>query len=718
MSRKNRERRIQNRRTKQMHIDEATSLPARTPAAQWREKGEADPHGTDYDCERAKLTYGNMTDDEIANAIFMHDFRGPMDFQGIIDGTAHSGISLQQGAKERIRWLSRSLVKAEAELAAMKEAALAVSDSVKSLTVSTLEIPLGYALVPIQRETKVGLTDDMMREFYDAWELHGRRGQFERLNAAYNAMVAAVRQTEIIVQGRRGQHICYAGFAGMSVPETMNCLMELLRVAVAEGIDTLHLCNIPTLKDGTFPDHWPFVEKSPEKLEAEDQPWAEGAASALQALKVALQADKEYAWSWHHNLATQIFESLRCTSDDANKAAASLMLYFFAIDVRSFEEWKGNGPDWVSSNDAEEFQRIRDELESMINTKIYDDRDRGYNKAINHVITKVPELLKNLHVLPVRSVSAASEMVTQKMVDAAVEEFGTLSYNTFGERIQGALTAAWNAQTTPIQLTTQERATLDQLILLSRDEDASRTEAFDRLDKLPENPGKGEGAHGKVQHALRRLRGDDSISASAMHRTDIGMNIAYLEKHYPEEVASMRAVTIPSFEGDVTQLIADLKEHKGRFETIRAESGGPVSAGEELVSRLLASVTLTGSPDASRIDVAFAGGPTPTHQCTICGALWRKYQEGDTWSWNLRSKQCGKCCDSAEMGEQIVSLSDETPGWEYGTVEGGRKSSGEAYPPEGDGWVPDYSRGRPGQAWDRFDNHEENYWKRPIQKAD
>jgi len=71
-----------------------------TPGARWREEGKDDPHGNLYDCERAKLTKGKMTDDDLANRVFMAD-RGDLDL-----------IVWQEAAKDRIRWLSRSLYKA------------------------------------------------------------------------------------------------------------------------------------------------------------------------------------------------------------------------------------------------------------------------------------------------------------------------------------------------------------------------------------------------------------------------------------------------------------------------------------------------------------------------------------------------------------------------------------------------------------------------------
>lgn len=88
--------------------------PITTPAATWRLKGEPDPHGTHYDCERAALTLGKYTDDELANAAFMnYDRRPPL--QDIIDGKAHSPIAYMTAVKDRIRWLSRALIAATSQ---------------------------------------------------------------------------------------------------------------------------------------------------------------------------------------------------------------------------------------------------------------------------------------------------------------------------------------------------------------------------------------------------------------------------------------------------------------------------------------------------------------------------------------------------------------------------------------------------------------------------
>jgi hypothetical protein len=75
---------------------------ARTPAAEWREKGEPDPHGNSYDCERAELLGGHLTDDQVAfeTAMLM---RTDLNHEAVL-----------QTAKDRIRWLSRKLVIAAA----------------------------------------------------------------------------------------------------------------------------------------------------------------------------------------------------------------------------------------------------------------------------------------------------------------------------------------------------------------------------------------------------------------------------------------------------------------------------------------------------------------------------------------------------------------------------------------------------------------------------
>ena len=57
------------------------------------------------------------------------------------------------------------------------------------------------------------------------------------------------------------------------------------------------------------------------------------------------------------------------------------------------------------------------------------------------------------------------------------------------------------------------------------------------------------------------------------------------------------------------------------------------------------------------------------------------------------------------------------PDYEYATTDGPRKSwHDEDRPPEGEGWEANVDRGRDG--WERFDYHEEAYWRRRKVKDD
>lgn len=76
-----------------------------TPSSAWDLNGDEDPHGTRFNCKRKELTLGQMTDDELANAVFLHNHR-ELDLAAIMAGEP-SSIALLTAAKERIRWLSR-----------------------------------------------------------------------------------------------------------------------------------------------------------------------------------------------------------------------------------------------------------------------------------------------------------------------------------------------------------------------------------------------------------------------------------------------------------------------------------------------------------------------------------------------------------------------------------------------------------------------------------
>jgi hypothetical protein len=89
---------------------------ATTAAANWRKNGEADPHGHRYDCDRSQLAMGNLSDDELANSVFLHGdgTHGRAPVSEVVAGRAFWPIAWLTAAKDRIRWLSRKLVAAEA----------------------------------------------------------------------------------------------------------------------------------------------------------------------------------------------------------------------------------------------------------------------------------------------------------------------------------------------------------------------------------------------------------------------------------------------------------------------------------------------------------------------------------------------------------------------------------------------------------------------------
>lgn len=92
-------------------MDESKKLaeaPPSTPSSQWRANGEPDPHGDTYACERAKLTLGHLTDDELANGAFLNYNTTPA-LSDLLSGRNFGPIVWMTAVKERIRWLSRAL---------------------------------------------------------------------------------------------------------------------------------------------------------------------------------------------------------------------------------------------------------------------------------------------------------------------------------------------------------------------------------------------------------------------------------------------------------------------------------------------------------------------------------------------------------------------------------------------------------------------------------
>lgn len=89
---------------------------AGTPSSTWAASGEPDPHGDRYNCERAQLALGYLTDDQLANGAFMNYDR-PLDIAAIQSNQPgyHSPIAWMTAVKDRIRWLSRKLEEGDTE---------------------------------------------------------------------------------------------------------------------------------------------------------------------------------------------------------------------------------------------------------------------------------------------------------------------------------------------------------------------------------------------------------------------------------------------------------------------------------------------------------------------------------------------------------------------------------------------------------------------------
>jgi len=93
-----------------------------TPSSHWHQDGLPDPHDDRYNCERAQLAMGSLTDDELANGAFMNYDARPS-LQEVISGNAYQPIMWMTAVKDRIRWLSRRLNSAESEIKRLRDAA-------------------------------------------------------------------------------------------------------------------------------------------------------------------------------------------------------------------------------------------------------------------------------------------------------------------------------------------------------------------------------------------------------------------------------------------------------------------------------------------------------------------------------------------------------------------------------------------------------------------
>ena len=72
-------------------------------------------------------------------------------------------------------------------------------------------------------------------------------------------------------------------------------------------------------------------------------------SEAFDTLKSAIQADNDYAWTWHCNVAMP-FADEGGSHEQANRAAARFMQTCFDVDVTTFDQWKSF--DWAKEVSA------------------------------------------------------------------------------------------------------------------------------------------------------------------------------------------------------------------------------------------------------------------------------------------------------------------------------------------------------------------------------
>lgn len=124
-----------------------------TPAANWRQEGKTDPHNTRYECQRVDLTMGQLTDDEIANAVFLCDHR-----------TSFDSIVYLTAAKDRIRWLSRSN---EALIAQLEAAQKEPKETQEESDIPTLRSEAASIIGLLTAEGHQTFSLDKVADFFD-----------------------------------------------------------------------------------------------------------------------------------------------------------------------------------------------------------------------------------------------------------------------------------------------------------------------------------------------------------------------------------------------------------------------------------------------------------------------------------------------------------------------------------------------------------------------
>lgn len=188
---------------------------------------------------------------------------------------------------------------------------------------------------------------------------------------------------------------------------------------------------------------------------------------------------------------------------------------------------------------------------------------------------------------------------------------------------------------------------------------------------------------------------------------------------HPDEAALVDRLTdgvVLPYELKLREALAEVEKLRARTrEEIERRSYAVTHAKicEEKCDEALAEVEQLRSARTSLDGQVFdAGWYAHAEACASLGwdmreAAWRKYRE--------------------EMAETLATPADPQPaptaaelharfaypGYEYATTQGPRKKWDQINdPPEGDGWERNIDAGRPGEGWDRFDYHEESYWRR------
>jgi hypothetical protein len=92
-----------------------------TPCSRWKAEGQPDPHGEEFNGDRATIAMGQVSDDALVDALMRCDHK-----------TSLKSMGLLTAGKERIRWLSRAVERAvseeESERLTFERAALAMGE--------------------------------------------------------------------------------------------------------------------------------------------------------------------------------------------------------------------------------------------------------------------------------------------------------------------------------------------------------------------------------------------------------------------------------------------------------------------------------------------------------------------------------------------------------------------------------------------------------------